>query len=196
MSAFEYASGLISIVVGLAVARVLGGIGTFSVASERPASDWIVASWCLALLLTMVGWWMNAWMTLRGQAEIAFSTLFIWIVATALLYLAAYVLIPGTSTGSGSGPGSSLRPVRPAFYLFLAAHFGVVVLLGLARKIFVVADGDPSTTLISSLVPPAMMTGLSAVGAALHSERNRALHLVAWLALLAVVIGLGDLTIG
>ncbi len=111
MSAFEYASGLISIVVGLAVARVLGGIGTFSVASERPASDWIVASWCLALLLTMVGWWMNAWMTLRGQAEIAFSTLFIWIVATALLYLAAYVLIPGTSTGSASGSGGAFPPL-------------------------------------------------------------------------------------
>ena len=70
MTAFEYASGLISIVVGLAVARVLGGIGTFSVASERSVSDWIVASWCLTLLLTLVGWWMSAWTILRVQAEI------------------------------------------------------------------------------------------------------------------------------
>ena len=57
MSAFEYASGLISIVVGMAVARVLGGIGNFSAANKRAASDWIVAAWCLALLLTLVGWW-------------------------------------------------------------------------------------------------------------------------------------------
>ncbi len=196
MTVFEYASGLFSIVIGLAVARVLGGIGTFSAASERPASDWIVASWCLALLLTMVGWWMSAWTTLRLQAEIPFSTLFMWIVATALLYLAAYVLIPGASVGSGSGPGPRLRPVRSAFYLYLSAHFGMVLLLGLTGQISWVADGDPSTALIPNLLPTAMMTGLSAVGAALHSDRNRALHLVAWLAVLFAVIGRGALTIG
>jgi hypothetical protein len=74
----------------------------------------------------MVGWWMMGWVTLRLQTEIPFSTLFIWIVATALLYLA----------------------------------------------------------------------GLSAVGAALNSERDRAFHLLAWLAVLALVIGQSALTIG
>ena len=146
--------------------------------------------------MTMVGWWMNAWTSLRGQAEIAFSTLFIWIVATAFLYLAADVLIPGTSSESASGPGSSLRPVRPAFYVYLAAHFCVAVLLGLTQKIFVGGDGGPSTALIPILLPAATMAGLSAVGAAFHSERNRALHLVAWLVVLAVVIGQSDLAIG
>ena len=196
MSAFEYATGLISIVVGLAVARVLGGIGTFSAASERPASDWIVVSWCLALLLTMVGWWMTAWATLRGQAEYAFSTLSIWFVATALLYLAAYVLIPGTSIGSARGSGSSLRPLPSAFYLYLAAHFAVAVLLGLTLESSVVADGGPSTAAIASLLPAALMTGLSALGAVLHSERDRALHLGAWLVVLVAVIGQSALTIG
>jgi hypothetical protein len=47
MTAFEYGSGLISIVVGLAVARVLGGVGTFLGARERSVQDWIVAAWCL-----------------------------------------------------------------------------------------------------------------------------------------------------
>ncbi len=69
-------------------------------------------------------------------------------------------------------------------------------LLGLTHEVIGVADGGPSTALLPTLVPPAVMTGLSAVGAILHSERDRALHLVAWLAVLAVVIGLGDLTIG
>ncbi|MBW2396461.1 MAG: hypothetical protein JRG95_19590 [Deltaproteobacteria bacterium] len=44
--------------------------------------------WCLALLLTLVGWWMMGWASLRAQTEIGFSTLFMWIVTTALLYLA------------------------------------------------------------------------------------------------------------
>ncbi|MBW2385750.1 MAG: hypothetical protein JRG92_19125 [Deltaproteobacteria bacterium] len=196
MSAFEYASGLISIVVGLAVARALGGVGTFSVASDRSASDWIVVSWCLAILLVMVGWWMTGWTALRVQAEIAFSTLFVWIVASALLYLAAYVLVPGTSIEPGSGSEASLRPVRSAFYLYLAAHFALAFLLGLTQGTFVVTDGASSTALLPSLIPAAMMTGLSAVGAALHSERSRALHLVIWVTALAVVIGQSALTLG
>ena len=182
--------------VGLGVARVLGGIGTFSAASERLSSDWVVASWCVALLLTLVGWWMSAWMILRGQAEIAFSTLSIWIVATAFLYLAAYVLIPGTAIWSADGPRSGLRPVRSPFYLYLAAHFGVVLLHGIARSILLVTDAGPSTEPNPSLVPSAIMTGLSAAGAVLNGERNRALHLVAWLAVLVFVIRQSALTIG
>ncbi len=45
MTPFEYATGLFSIVIGLGVARVLGGIGTFITTRDRSASDWIVASW-------------------------------------------------------------------------------------------------------------------------------------------------------
>ena len=70
MTVFEYASGLISIVIGLAVARVLGGISNFIAAERRIGSDWIVASWCFALLITLVGWWLVGWYVLRGQAEI------------------------------------------------------------------------------------------------------------------------------
>ena len=86
--------------------------------------------------------------------------------------------------------------MRSAFYLYLSAHFGMVLLLGLTGQIRWVADGGPSTALIPNLLPTAMMTGRSAVGAALHSDRNRALHLVAWLAVLVAVIGRSALTIG
>ncbi len=122
-----------------------------------------MASWCLALLLLMVGWWMMGWVTLRLQTEIPFSTLFIWIVATALLYLAAFVL---------------------------------VLLVGLTQETFAVTDQVALTTGIPTLLPPATLAGLSAVGAALNSERDRAFHLLAWLAVLALVIGQSALTIG
>ena len=61
MSVFEYASGLISIVVGLAIARILGGIGTFTGLEKRTAADWIVLSWSIALALNLVGWWIGGW---------------------------------------------------------------------------------------------------------------------------------------
>ena len=71
MTGFEYASGLISIVVGLGIARVLGGVGAFLRLHNRTPHDWIVGTWCLVLFLTLVVWWMLGWQLLRLQAQIA-----------------------------------------------------------------------------------------------------------------------------
>jgi hypothetical protein len=71
---------------------------------------------------------MAGWLHLRGQTEIAFVTLFLWIVASSFLYLAASVLVPGAPTWEASDPRTKLHPLRAAFYFFLATHFGVVFL--------------------------------------------------------------------
>ena len=102
MTVFEYASGLTSIVVGLAVARILGGISTFSSAGGRSAYDWIVGAWCLALLFTLVGFWMAGWVILRERTEIEFVTLSLWIVGTSF------------DVDQLSGTGSRSDQVRPA----------------------------------------------------------------------------------
>ena len=75
MTVFEYASGLISIVVGLAVARVLGGIGTFMAASQRSAADRIGASWCAALLFNLVGFWIAGWQAFGALEEVCAAIL-------------------------------------------------------------------------------------------------------------------------
>ncbi len=85
--------------------------------------------------------------------------------------------------------------MRPAFYLYLAAHFGVQFLVGLTDQTFVATAGGPSAALSPNLIQ-ATMALLSGLGAALHSDRNRALHLVTWLAALAARIGKSALTIG
>jgi hypothetical protein len=180
MTVFEYASGLISIVIGLAVARVLGGISNFIAAGQRSGSDWIVASWCFALLINLVGWWLMGWYVLHGRAEIDFATLFTWILATSPLYAAAHVLVPDTSGRDPGGASAHLQPLRGAFYLCLAAHY----VLGLAV-------GFPSQDVVRPLgfVVVAAMVGVSASGALARSDRARALHLLAWLAVAAVLIG-------
>jgi len=184
MTVFEYTSGLTSIVVGLAVARILGGISTFSSAGERSAQDWIVALWCLALLFTLVGFWMAGWVILRERTEIEFVTLFLWIVSTSFLYLAAAVLVPSTPIWEASEPRTKLHPLRAAFYFYLAAHFGTV---SLAQ---VIAAEDPFFgSLISSLLVTGIFIGVSALGAVAHSDRTRALHLAAWLSMMVVNVG-------
>jgi Zn-dependent protease with chaperone function len=182
MTVFEYASGLISIVVGLAVARVLGGISNFIAADRRIGSDWIVASWCFALLINLVSWWLVGWYALSGQAEIDFATLFTWILATSPLYAAAHVLVPDTAGRDPGGASATLQPLRGAFHLCLAAHFA----LGLA--VTVSAPARDVTSPVGWVVV-AVMVAVSASGVLARSDRARALHLLAWLAVLAVLAG-------
>jgi hypothetical protein len=176
MTAFEYASGLISIVIGLAVARVLGGIGGFLVARQRSASDWIVAAWCVALLVTMIAWWHVGWTTFRGRPEIDLGTSFAWSFATALFYLAAFVLVPHTIAQEDSSEVGTLRSPAPAFYLCLAAHFVAGTLL--SNPTF----ESGGVIIMSTLVL------VSAAGAGAKTDRARAIHLGVWLAAFAAVI--------
>jgi hypothetical protein len=185
MTVFEYTSGLTSIVVGLAVARILGGVSTFGSASERSAHEWIVGSWCIVLLFALVGWWMAGWVILRGRTEVEFATVSLWVVATCFLYLAAAVLVPSTPSWEASDPRTKLRPLRAAFYFYLAAHFAAVALAN------IVSGEGPFFEVgwIPGLLYTGTLIGVSALGAVAHSDRNRTLHLVAWTLMMAVTVG-------
>jgi len=181
MTVFEYASGLTSIVLGLAVARILGGISTFSSAGGRSAYDWIVGAWCLTLLFTLVGFWMAGWVVLRGRTEIEFVTLFLWIVGTSFLYLAAAVLVPGAPIWEASEARTKLHPLRASFYLYLGGHFAAVSLAQIVS-----GAGPFFGELIPSLLVTGTLIGVSALGAVARSDRTRALHLAAWLLMMVV----------
>ena len=180
MTVFEYAGGLISIVVGLAVARVLGGIGSFIRAGNRSASDWIVASWCLALVFNLVGWWYAGWAIFADRTEIGAAALIVWVVATSLLYLAAYVLIPNAGLAAASDSQAKPPPLPAAFFFCLAAHFGVGIALGLSIR----GQG----TNIGASIQVATMAVVSAAGAAAKSNQSRGWHLVIWLVMMVAML--------
>ena len=178
MTPFEYATGLVSLVIGLAVARVLGGIGTFITARERSASDWFVASWCIVILVNLGGWWIAVWNTLQRQVEIEFAILLAVTLATSLLYLASFVLI---SVGpiEGTRHARTFRIPGVAFFYCLGAHFAVVVAMGIAFDM----NYDPQ-----DLVETALVAAVAAAGAAAKGTRSRVLHLVIWMALLFAML--------
>ncbi len=172
MTGFEYASGLISIVVGLGIARVLGGVGTFLRLHNRTPHDWIVGTWCLVLFLTLVTWWMLGWQVLRVQAEISFETLVFWTFATALLYLSAYLLVPATIVDRSGGPETNSELPRGPFFACLAAHFGLMLVY------LIVALGSG----LGDLVTVGAITIISATGAAIKTNWGYTLHLAVWVA--------------
>jgi hypothetical protein len=179
LTAFEYGSGLISIVVGLAVARVLGGIGTFLGMRDRTSRDWIVAAWCLVVLLNLIFWWIAAWVMLHALSEIAPAVLVVFTLATALLYLAAFVLLLERTAApiEPAHTGFDL-PQRP-FFVCLAAHFMVMFVYTMRTL-----PGDLPNLMASNLFMVGLI-GTSLAGLWVETPRGHVLVLIAWAVCLA-----------
>ena len=171
MTVFEYASVLVSIVVGLALARILRVVGDLLGAKQRSADAWIVFGWCFILGITLVGWWMVGWMGFSGVEEIGFPELLSWTFATSLLYLSAHLLTPV------AGPATSAPIETPpaAFFGTLTLHFGYVSAWTVLRG----PDGMPAVPFVLAIT--------AAAGLFLRTRRSQVIHLVAFV---AVQIGL------
>ena len=125
MEPFEYVCVLTSIVAGLAVARLVGGIGQLIQTWKRTPGYWVHALWMVNTLMTVIiAWWVQyRWRTIEHW------TLFLvlWLlVAPINLYLASALLFPNEQEG---------EPIRSwrehyfnhgrGFFLLIAANFGI-----------------------------------------------------------------------
>jgi hypothetical protein len=125
MEPFEYICVLTSIVAGLAVARLVGGIGQLIQTWRRTPGYWVHALWMVNTLMTVIiSWWVQyRWRTIEHW------TLFLvlWLlVAPINLYLASALLFPNEQEGE---PITSWREHyydhRRGFFLLIAANFGL-----------------------------------------------------------------------
>ena len=95
MDPFEYIVVLTSIVLGLAIARVIAGIGNIIQTRRRKRTYWVHIVWMVNLLLTItIVWWVAyRW---RMQQQWTFF-LFLWLLLTpTLLYLISALMFPDT----------------------------------------------------------------------------------------------------
>ena len=168
MGVFEYIAAFVAIVMGLAVARVMSGIGAFIIADHRVPNDWLLAGWCLALIITMIGWWMLGWFTIGQLETVTYGSVLVWFSATALLFLAGYILLPGGGL-SPSTSSSVMGTLRPSFFVCLGLHFSINIVASVVDGSFIPLQG---------LV--VLMVILSAIGAFLRSTKAHSVLLVVW----------------
>ena len=125
MEPFEYVCVLTSIVAGLAVARLVGGIGQLIQTWRRTPGYWVHALWMVNTLMTVIiSWWVQyRWRSVEHW------TLFLvlWLlVAPINLYLASALLFPNEQEGERI---LSWREHyfnhRRGFFLLIAANFGI-----------------------------------------------------------------------
>ena len=93
MSAFEYLSVLISIILALGMTRVLAGVGEMLQARSRRRIYWVHALWIVNLFLYMVvAWWIfYRW---RNQQPWTFLLFLFVLISPTILYLASLLLFP------------------------------------------------------------------------------------------------------
>ena len=179
MTVFEYVSVLLAIVLGLAVARIMGGLAAFIIAERRVTRDWIVAGWCVALAYMQTVWWLLGWFTFHDRAEISLGFIMYWVGATALISLSSYVLVPQFSGATPSSPTSipaSTPTLRPAFFIYLAGHFGLVFVNGLLF----------TSSYTGSFVVGFVLV-LTGMGYFLRTDRSHLTLLLVWLAFILSV---------
>jgi hypothetical protein len=93
MSAFEYLSVLISIVLALGMTRVLAGVGQMLQARTRERIYWVHLVWIVNLFIYLVlAWWIfYRW---RNQQPWTFFLFIFVLISPTILFLASLLLFP------------------------------------------------------------------------------------------------------
>ena len=119
MDPFSYVCVLTSIVAGLAVARLVGGIGQLIQTWKRTPGYWIHALWMVnTLIAVIITWWIQyRWRTIEHWTLV----LVVWLlVAPINLYLASALLFPNDQEG---------EPIRSWREHYFNHHRGIFLLI-------------------------------------------------------------------
>jgi hypothetical protein len=143
LSQFNYLSVLISIIIGLAIAQILTGLGRLIQARTRVAFYWPSAAWAVLLLAVCVQSWWSLF-RLRADADWTFFAFLVVVSHPVGLFLVCSLVLP--DPGEFAGP----RPVdlKANYFDHRRWFFGLMIAVSAARLLrpVVVAD-QPLTAL-------------------------------------------------
>ena len=133
MSAFEFISVLLSIVVGLALTRLLSGVGRALEIRRKIRFYWVQGVWVVNVGLLLIAFW---WATLFSHVDEEvwlFPNFVLLLLYSVLLFLQAVLIIP-TDFEEGADLEAHFFEVRPWFFTLSAltavAEFGDTFLHG------------------------------------------------------------------
>jgi hypothetical protein len=119
MSAFEFISVLLSIVIGLALARILTRVGRVLEIRKKINFYWVQGVWVVNVALLLVTFW---WATLFSHSEQEiwrFPNFALLLLYSVLLYLLAVLILP-TDLEEGTDLKVHFFEVRQWFFTLMA----------------------------------------------------------------------------
>lgn len=100
MSIQEYATSILSIVLGLGVANLLGGVAWMARNPKNILYFYAFGIWCLSILLATLGWWWAIWTIFRDLDVLTFWSFLPTFIVSTFLYLASKILVPHNNESS------------------------------------------------------------------------------------------------
>jgi hypothetical protein len=116
---FEYISVLLSILIGLGVSQLLGGIARL-VRDGRALAPawWVMVTVATLLIASLQVWWAS--FTWRHVADWTFLSYVAFMVLPSLLYLLAYLILPSDLHLDGDALAESFIRKRRPFFVMVA----------------------------------------------------------------------------
>ena len=174
MTIFEYVMVLVSIIIGLGIARMLDGILRILRSGRPYRTYWVHSLWLALTFFEMVGHWAYRW-TYQARADWTLFELLFFLLPTILLFLASGLLFPE----------AEVTPMREYYHRQRQVFFTVFISLMVVYSMenWWVLDtgfgsrGDIIRSLIVALCIPLTIT------------RRTRIHAVLAVAVFVVIIG-------
>ncbi len=123
---FEFSSGILVIVVGLAITHLLAGLGSIIRYRSLLEFDWLPIAWMVVFLLVLVGWCYAIWDILHEVEALEFTHFLVFFLTSSLFYLAARLITPDIDGASTLNLADAFLETKTAFFLSSAAGFTVI----------------------------------------------------------------------
>ncbi len=171
---FEFSSGILIIVIGLAMTHLLAGLGSIIRYRKNLQIDWVPIIWILVLLLVLVGWCYAVWDNLHDVEELEFSHFLVFFVTSILFYLGARLITPDINHTSVLNLRDAFLETKTAFFLCNAAGIGWIGIYVWTKDGFL----NTVTTVEGGL--GLVLIGLLIVGTIIQKRRDHLLLVVVW----------------
>lgn len=121
MTPFEFVSVFFSVVLGLAVAHLMGAIGELVEVRHRVRTCWVNSVWVFAVFLIQISGWWGMWDLKRAPSWDLKSFLLV-VMYLSGIYLLTTMVLPRVSDGEKPlNLKEHYESVRPTFFATLAA---------------------------------------------------------------------------
>lgn len=163
MSQFEYVAVLISIIVGLALAQILRGIGRIATDKSGPKSYWVhlVLTTYLFFYVTMFWWWEFQLVS----SEWSLSLYIVLIVYATLLFFASLVFQPSNLGG--------IESFKQYYYEKRRIIYGTVIAINFWDIVDTLAKGVIHLTELGSVYVAGTTLNFVLSALAIHTANER-----------------------
>lgn len=180
MEGFSYLSVMVSMVLGLGLSQLFGGIGDLVQVRRKVKLYWLHSLWVLLLIVLHVHMWWSFW-ALRGVADWSYAIFVYVLIGPGALVIASHISIPELIDS---------RIDSERYYFDTSPLFFGILTLAATWAMFL----EPITGLRAFFVPFRILQAIGVVTfASCSASKNRRLHAVA-IALIAVLLVIGITT--